>query len=553
MHMSTSEQHQKISGYALLVIMLFVFFALLLKNTGLFPFIFGDEYTYSLYSRLQPLSESSIPGYIYQAVYGLTNHCAADFLGCARIFNAFFFVCAAPFIYQVSRRVMKELPALVITLCALIAPINTYTAHYMPEAFYFFGFWAFVWAMTRARIDSPRDWAIAGFILGCTALIKPHSMLFVPAVVLYIGYVSLAVEQGKAMLAVRNIGLFLLAAIAAKFIISFILAGSAGLTLFGPSYSKIASEASGLDRLILLTRLALESIKGHLLGLCMTMGIAIAVTLHAGLKPLLARHTPDETQKIAVFALLLIANLVAVVALFTASVVSVNAHESVTRLHVRYYDFAFPLLWIVVASLLSKFDTLQPRRWRIILATLIGLALIYGVITQLTPYEPSITDSPELRGMLANSTSLYFMGTLGLMALAAWAYNPRTGAKVAIYLVLPITVVLSSYWATKDQRAYLLPSVADRAGAFTRQYLSQEERAQTVIAGSDLGTLMKAAFHIDIPAPWPFILTASTSYDLQGIAPEKQWLLSIGNYAPPAEGRVQIRMPGFTLTKIHLP
>jgi len=552
MKISTPEQ-EKLGGYALLLIVIVVFFGLLVKNSGIFPFIFGDEYTYSLHSRLLPISESAIPGYIYLSIYRLTNHCATDFLGCARIFNAFFFVCAAPFIYQISRRVMAVLPALLITLCALLAPVNAYTAHYMPEAFYFFGFWAFVWALTRVRIEASQSWAIAGFILGCTTLIKPHSMLFIPALIVYISYVSLTGTQGRISLAARNLGSFFLAAIVAKFAISFVLAGTAGLTLFGPSYNKIASEAGGLARVIQLATLALESIQGHVLAICLTIGLGLATTLQLGLKPLLAWRAPTEAQKVAILSALIIANLVVVTSVFSATVVGVGSHESITRLHIRYYDFAFPLLWIVVASLLNRPDSPEPRRWRIVLATLIGAALLFGLTTGMEGYEPSIIDSPELRGFVSDQASFYLMAVLGLLALCTWAYSPRTGAQAFVYLVLPVTVILSSYWVTKEQREHLTPSTADRAGTFTRQYLSAEERAGIIIVGADLGALMNTAFYIDTPRLWPFLITSNVAYDFQGLAPDISWMLSIGNYVPPAEGRVQVQMPGFTLTKIHLP
>ncbi len=93
-----------LSGVSLLVIFLF----LALRNTGLYPSVFADEYTYSKLSRLMPLSESTIPGYIYLKLYSVTNYGGDGFLGCAKIVNSFLCVAAAPFICLTARRVTGD-------------------------------------------------------------------------------------------------------------------------------------------------------------------------------------------------------------------------------------------------------------------------------------------------------------------------------------------------------------------------------------------------------------------------------------------------------------
>jgi len=557
MNRSTRESPRNL--YILFFIGIAFFLALALKNSGLYPFIFSDEYTYSRYSRLIPLSDSMIPGYLYLAVYRLTNHCGADFLGCAKIFNAFFFACATPFLYLVARRVMNTLPALLITVCALLAPINSYTTNYMPEAFYFMGFWVFMWSIFRVRPGFWQDWAIAGFTLGCTALIKPHSMLFVPAMLIYIGYVSATARDSNLRMTLRNLGAFLLAALVAKFAISLLIAGPAGLTFFGPSYSKIASSTtSGMDRIIQLLTLGLESVRGHLLALCLIVGLPMAVVVHAVCKAVFARREPDTAQKMAILATLLFANLIAVVGLFTASVVNTSVYESVTRLHMRYYDFIFPLLWIVVASRLyvvrqgasHEQPQDQGRGWRALLAVLIGVPMLYAIYTAMAPFEPSIIDSPELRGFLFNRASFYFMSALALLGLGAWVYRSRSGALFFVYVALPLTTLLSSYWVTREQRLHLIPDAFDRAGLFTRQYLSAEDRTKVLIMGADLGGLIKASFYLDNTEVSPMAVDESNHYDFKGLPSTKEWLLSIGNYVPYADGRTQIALPGFTLTRI---
>jgi phosphoglycerol transferase len=540
------------NAYALLAVIALAFLALLVKNSGLYPFVFGDEYTYSRYARLQPLSDSLIPGYLYLAVYRLTSHCGTDFLGCARILNALFFVASAPFIYWVARRVASFVPSLLITLCAMAAPINAYTAHFMPEAMYFFGFWVFAWCLTRAVAERWTDWGIAGFILGCTALVKPHSMLFVPALLIYIGYLSTRTTERPVVSAVRNIAAFLIAGLIAKFAFSLLIAGPAGLTFFGPSYNRIASTTTtGLDRAIELVQLALISLRGHVLSVCLLMALPVAIGLQRGFSSLRTRECPDAARRLSILAVLLLANLLPVVALFSASVVNSSVFESITRLHMRYYDFMFPLLWIVVASQLATTATATAGKWRLALAVVIALPTLYGIATHMEPFKPHFIDGPEIFGLTVQPLTFYVLSISGLIALGAWAWSPRLGAALFIYGVMPVTVLTSSTWITKEQRIHKIPDVYDQAGTFAREYLNAEERKHVVVIGSDMGGMLKATFYMDSADITHVEVTEDNHYDFKGLPAHKNWVLSIGQYVPYANGRPQIIMPGFTLTNIE--
>ncbi|MFJ3484672.1 DUF7024 domain-containing protein [Pseudomonas sp. NPDC090202] len=541
-------QHRK--AYALLLIMALAFLALLLKNSGLFPFVFADEYTYSRYSRLEPISNSLIPGYLYLAVYRLTSHCGTDFLGCARLFNALFFVASAPFIYGVARRVTAFVPALLITACALAAPLNIYTAHYMPEAFYFFGFWAFIWVVSNARAERWQGWAVAGLILGTSALIKPHSMLVVPAVLLYIGYLSVYSDHNRLSGSLRNIGAFLVGALIAKFALSLLLAGPVGLTFFGPSYNKIASSTSGLERAVELIKLSLQSLQGHLLAMCLLVGMPMAATLKLSVSAVGSRGRPDESRRLAVLALLLFANLVAVVALFSASVVNTSVFESINRLHMRYYDFLFPLLWIVVASQLNDREPATLRKWQIVLGLVILLPTAYALYTRMGVYQPNMIDSPELRGLTSHTVTFYLLGVAMLVTLLGWMGRERLGATLFIYGLLPASVVLQNIWITSEQRLHLVPDLYDRAGTFTRQYLTAEERGKVVVIGSDMGGMLKATFYMDNADTTHLQVEPDNHYDFHGLPAGKTWVLSLGSYIPFADGRRQVAMPGFALTYV---
>ena len=132
--------------------MLAVFVFLILRNVGLYPWIFSDEYSYSQASRLIKAAASNTPLYIYYYVYRVTRHAGTAFLDAARLLNALFLVGAAPFIYQVARKVTSKWIAVLVAMLSLLAPINTYTAYFMPEAMYFFVFWWMTWFIFCRRM-----------------------------------------------------------------------------------------------------------------------------------------------------------------------------------------------------------------------------------------------------------------------------------------------------------------------------------------------------------------------------------------------------------------
>ncbi len=137
---------------------------LVFRNMGLYPTVFADEYSYSMFSRLLPLSESSVPSYIYLKLYSVTNACGDGFLGCAKLINAFLFILAAPFIFLIARRVASETASVVVSLLAVFGPINSYTAYFMPESFYFLSFWVFSWYLLSLTADSRiYKWFFYGF------------------------------------------------------------------------------------------------------------------------------------------------------------------------------------------------------------------------------------------------------------------------------------------------------------------------------------------------------------------------------------------------------
>ena len=517
---------------------------LLFRNTGVYPVVFADEYYYSKFSRLLPIKYSIYPDYLYLAIYRLTNICGDGFLNCARTLNVLFFVAAMPFIYLTTRRVSSRQIASLVALLAVLRPVNSYTAWYMPEALYFFSFWLLTWFILR--LDNSfdlRSWCVAGILLGLTALVKPHALFLLPAVAIYILYVSRK-QAGKWVLqAIRNTIICAASAFAAKFSIGYLLAGKAGATIFGPMYNSIVSQTiSNSDRYFELLWLSTKWAKSHIVVICLMFGMPIAFAIKASFDSILSKEETRSGHRIAVYALLVLVDLVLVVSVLTAS------FGKTVRLHMRYYDFALPLLLVIAAYQLSLEQTTNMLKRRAIIAFPIGAAIVYAVYTLLAPYPKTIVDCPELYGFTRHSIVFYVLSSISFFALALWVYSARAGAKIFLYLLMPLAVCFSTYSVNRvfqvERRA---PGVFVKAGIITKQYLSHDELSKLVIVGSNTYGLFQSLFYLDNPTASFETIPPGGTYDLSKLPVGKEWILAFGDHSLPENMCYEFSKDGFTL------
>ena len=531
-----------------------LFGALTVRNLEIYPIVMSDEYNYSKYSRLLPLADAIAPSYLYLAIYRATNLCGDGFYDCAKIFNALFFVASAPFIYLTARRTCTKGVSSIVALLALLGPINSYTAYYMPEALFFFSFWLLTWFILRLdHSSSSKSWCFAGILLGLSALVKPHALFFLPAIVIYILYVSRKKEGKWVLQAFKNAGSFIVFSFLSKFLIGYFFAGGAGVTLFGPFYEKVASSTpSDFQHYLKVLALFTESLKGHALAICLMFGVPIAVAINASLNSIFSETEIQSDQKISFYSLAVLVSLILIAALYTATTVANAgaAFESIARLHMRYYNFAFPLLLIIAASQLSLESTTSLYRWRAIVAFPIGIAILYAVYTRMAPYWPNYIDSPELRGFTRIKYAFYVLGALSFIALALWVYSARFGARIFVYLFMPLAVAYSTHNVNMDLKARLIPDVFDKAGIFTKQYLSNEDLSKLVVVSSDGSGVFRSLFYLDNPQSTQETIPKGSRYDLSKLPAGKEWILLIGDHSLSEKPIFQLPMDGFTLVRV---
>src|SRR5262249_8965404 len=153
-----------------------------------------------------------------------------------------------------------------------------------------------------------------------------------------------------------------------------------------------------------------------------------------------------------------------------------SPYESIARLHMRYYNFVFPLLVILAASQIGAAEERVSSWLRIAIALLIAVIVGYAAMTNFRAFTPSFVDSPELRGLTANHEIMLLVGAASIICLVIWIVSARVAASVFLFVILPVCAVVESYYVAKDVRPHLAPDAYDNAGLFARRFLSVAER-----------------------------------------------------------------------------
>ncbi|MDR1708338.1 MAG: glycosyltransferase family 39 protein [Candidatus Accumulibacter sp.] len=535
--------------WLLLLLCSVVFLVQLVRTTGLYPTVFPDEDTYSTLSRLVPLDQSPVPMYLYFWIYSFTNHCGDGFLDCARILNSLFFVSGAVFVYLIARRVMPGMVAVLVAGASILGPLGIYTAYFMPENLYFLGFWILAWGLIGLDENSRiRQWLLPGFVFGCLSLVKPHSLFLVPAIAIYIVYLGCGKQVRRPATITMNAAAFFIAAAAAKFLLGYLFAGNSAFTIFGPLYSEIASLAGqNPDVYFRLAEFASLSFGGHAMAIALLYGVPVFVTMSIVIESLKngdANRAP--LNRISLFAILVVSNLVLVTAAFSALARLYSEEEFL--LHMRYYNFALPLFYIVAASAMFSKRARPGAISTVLLASLTCLAC-YAVGAYMAPFVTgSNLHSPDIHSVSGNEGVFYVFGGLSILALLLCFWRTVSGARTYVCLVVPFLVASAFNMIEGARSNALSPGVGARAGLFARDYLSPNDRDKLLIVGSYPRYLYNAAFHVNsagvsVDSRWP--------YDFSKLPAGKEWVLFVDDPVPAGSWFSQVLpMNGFTLARV---
>ncbi|SFU39313.1 DUF7024 domain-containing protein [Pseudoduganella namucuonensis] len=536
------------AGAALLLAMLAVFLHLTLRDRGLYPMVFADEWLYDRYARLEPLSASVLPSYLYLKLFGATSACGAGFLDCARMLNAALFVLAAPFIYLVARPVTGRAAALAIAAASMLAPVNSYTAYFMPESMYYLGFWVVSWCLLSARGGvGLAGGLLAGALLGAMAVVKVHALFLLPALALFMLWRGWTQDAARAALA----GALALAASAlgVKLALGWLLAGPNGLSILGSFYGNHAN-GGGEGALARLLPPALVNLHGHAMALMLLFAVPLLAFAASAGSAAVRRELDRPGRALLAYTVLALGAALGMTVAFTASIAHIGPLEGL-RLHLRYYDFAFPLLAMAAASpALAQPQTLARR---LALALPCAALLAYASLRILPAYSLSYVDGPEVFNATYDRNTRAMVAGLQLLVIALWVWRPAIARAAFLWLLLPMFAYNSVTVSRELMARGAQPNAYDLAGQYAYRALPPERRGELAIAGAEPSGLARAQFNADSAAIAAIELAPGSAFEAYQLPARRKMLLLVGPHALPPEIKAERVAQDVALVRMDVP
>jgi phosphoglycerol transferase len=531
-------------SYLLILSGVFAFFVV--RAWAMYPSVFPDEYVHSRAARLIPFESAEIPGYLFYLVYSLTGLFENNFLIAARVLNAAFFVAGSYIVYLTARKFMSPFAALVIGTISVLSPMNTYTTYFMPESMFYFLFWVMIYFLLNPNGDESGNkqmWLKVGLAFGALSLVKPHALFIYPAVLLYA-----FVVYGLRKATLVNLFLFTIAATLIKFGIGFLAAGMNGLTFFGSMYTDHARSVITDPNLILN---AVRSIFTNILG----NFFLVTTVLGLGFVHLFSFYArkKDSIDERHIWILIgsLFLMLVPMVSVFSTSVALYDLNLD-NRLYLRYYNYIFPLVYILIGARLSQLVEMPTGLSKAILGSVfLVFTLVMPYYHTLNnffyPFKVFLTDSPELHLLQYNPIALFVVAVLGIVVIGLWLYKEPIGIKSYLYVFMPIFILcttINSIGAMSTRYDALAP---DNLGAMYNALIPKSDHGEVVIAGNNRLVINHAAIYSSSGSTRLVINKIAHQLDFNLIPVSTKWLITVDSLEVPDSFIPRWRAEGMTI------
>ncbi len=523
--------------------------AITVRNSRFYPAVLADEYLYSRFTRKIPFGDALLPNYLYFALYRSTDLCGTNYLNCARGINAVLFAVMVVGIFLVARKICSHRASLLLAAVALVSPLNTYTAYFMPEVMYFAAFWLLSWYLLRLdATSSARQWVFAGVLLGLAALVKPHALFLLPAVGLYAAWVGRdglkqAIRNGMSSLLLVSVGTFVV-----KLGLGMVLAGRAGFTVFGTFYNNTASgvadgSESGFDLVKSQAGRAANVGLGHVQAVSVLIGLPLVVALCVlwGNKGRVSKTVVEDDfrTKCAALGVATLSSLLGVTVLYTAATGG-NGFDSLGRLHLRYYSFVFPLLTIVAASVFEEQLAVAKTKgasafrpsgvFRAVVTVPVIVCVVWVGFTRMHSYQLGVIDSPELRSVLRKSTLVPIVALVTVCALCLFLAKAEDGLRAYFLFAFPVVLLISVLMANKEVEGYKHLNRFHRAGLITKDRLTAKELDDLTLVGPFDLSIFRALMAIDDREVDFELGPLTKTLDLSTLKTKRRHILLFGTY-----------------------
>jgi len=516
------------SGAALLCIAIFLALglALFVRNSRLTtPIILGDEYYYSTQSdphfsadEIRRTRQVTLPRTLILALWHHSLDRAGDPYFPAKSTNALLFAALVFPLYAVGRRLkLSRGRSIGAAAASVLLPFHIYSGLFMPESAYALTFWIAVATFLRASAEGRLGlFLVCGAATSLHYLVKPHGTILAVALVLALA-VDLPAAGAEMALARR----FRSAAVFGLSFLLFAVLGSfavSGEWVDLGLYKIVAGNLSG-------------SVPTHtpfsptgILSVFATHWLVIAGVFACALPYffVVARRHPcadGSARRLALFSAIYLVLQTASVAWYTFT------HAEMGRVHLRYYDFAFPVL--MLALWMPAPDDLGRARRRVI--AFIGAVSVAGFWAWQTGGRPVaienafLGDAPEL--VLVHAP-LWMKWTLIVAAAASVAgfLVARRHAVAACRVHLAVVILAIIQLLHVHYGKVVRRDQANRqAGEWLRTSVPDDFENVGVVVSPELIRAYSILFFFP-GAPQVVVKPYGTVIDLERLAEETSWL-----------------------------
>lgn len=522
------------------------------------PMVFGDEMSYALLSAslgdptmywhnplLRPL-----PNQLFFDVYYLAGQCGEATLGCARALNSVLFALAAFPLFALSRRFMSTRHALLLTATILLLPNSSYTGFFMPESFYFLGFYIAVWAFVAFLHPDGgnRQAAIAGFGLAALSLVKPHGLTILLACNLTL-LIALCVWRGDRRRIALGWCVLLAVFVVSHSVLGISAAPSNNVTwfdqLFGLYASMIAEAAHISPDPQSLTRLMLAA-ANNIGSLLLLFGPPLLLSACWLLRRRsdLAQSEDIALDRLHLFTLVTVTCLLVGTIKFTAYIAGVDPNQDADRIHQRYYDFSFGLLlvgaWSSLQAMSRQSHQLRTRAFVLLLP--IGGTALWYLAHGFRELRPSWVDHPVLFATWdMQSRGVAYVTLVIILSLLLLPLRPKIASSIYLAGLLAICVAgFQSIWRQQAASQVLLEE--DRAVLALKSLYTPAQLEHGLIIGEALPPLSRTTFYLHNNATLRRLPPGSV-VDVEALAGGAKWVLTYGRYQVPGDWEPGLKLP----------
>jgi hypothetical protein len=509
---------------------LVAFWFLTSRIIGVQVSVLADEYFYLLDSHYQEQSSAGFPNFLFQSLYGYTKLCGSEFYSCARNLNAFFVIFGAVFIYLIAKHLGRnKILASMVSFSAIVGSYGTYTAYYMPEAIFNGLMMVFFWALIRfGSSEKVFVWMGIGATLGFATLAKPHGLLLIPGIVVFIILWTRATNSGWVLSSLLRVGSFLVATVVTKLSIGYLLVGDEGLSLFG-RYGSLQSVTSGGVRAIASSIQSDSTVNvfftawGQTLMVTMILGLALPVAIHGLFLAFKRDRDLFESVKFRALLGISLLNMMAAIAVFAVII------QFDVWMHTRYYSYLIPLSVIgIIEALRSRRPSLWP--WTSFAVTgIFFIVSVYNFITAAMPYSSNWVDAPDFLFHIKNPQVSSFFIALSILFGLVYLLKYKAALWGALFMATLTAILSGAYTTAFLQANFVYPTFPESVATILREYLPQDELDRVQIIGNvETGQRILFSSASSTAQVLPFQEVPLRQSDLNR---DTSWLVVIGDQA----------------------